>query len=64
MQRTSLYVCIGIFLVTAMVTENLGKWRKARLLNWDSAAYHLYLPALIVHKDIKNLAFYDTIGAH
>lgn len=64
MQKTSLFVCIGIFLVMVTVTENIGLWRQARVLKWDSAAYHVYLPALIIHKDIRNLAFYDTIGVH
>ncbi|MBU6341430.1 MAG: hypothetical protein KGS48_08055 [Bacteroidetes bacterium] len=40
------------------------KWKKTQseaTISWDVAGYYLYLPAVFIYKDLKDLSFYDSV---
>ncbi|WP_073283463.1 hypothetical protein [Hymenobacter psychrotolerans] len=36
-------------------------WRTSPVLNWDASGYYLYLPAIFVHHDLRELNFRDQL---
>jgi hypothetical protein len=61
MRKPSLLVCILFLVCTVFITENLAEWRRAKVLTWDAAAYHLYLPAIFIYDDLREMRFYRDI---
>jgi len=52
---------ILFILVCSLVIVNGRKDWENNIFIWDKSGYHLHLPAAIIYKDIKHLAFYSYI---
>lgn len=52
-----------LFFVLAALIEihKFGAWRKAELFEWDIEGYHHYLPATIIHGDVSDLSYVDSL---
>lgn len=56
---------VVLFFVLASLSEvhKFGAWKKGDLFSWDIEGYHHYLPALIIHGGVGNLAYVDSLDA-
>ncbi len=59
--KYSLLLCFIFLYSASKVGYKIGRWKSNTILNWDISGYHLYLPALLIHKDIKEYKFYEKI---
>jgi hypothetical protein len=67
MRHISLYaylLCAALILGSALLYY--PKWAQdgnEATLGWDVSGYYLYLPAAIIYKDMKGLAFFEGMDA-
>lgn len=58
----SLLLCFLFLILSVWITENVGHYKRDRVLVYDPAGYYLYLPAILIHKDLYGLEFYKEIN--
>jgi len=61
--KISYWLCCLCIITAALWYPKWEKPRTEAALSWDVMGYYLYLPAAIIHKDLKQLAFKDEILA-
>ncbi|MEM1219537.1 MAG: hypothetical protein AAGH79_11515, partial [Bacteroidota bacterium] len=57
----ALFLCFGILILGA---ANYPKWKKQyteATISWDVSGYYLYLPALFIYQDLRDLEFFPKI---
>jgi hypothetical protein len=60
----ALLVCMSTMLYSGFVFY--PKWEKSggeATLSWDVSGYYMYLPALFIYKDLKQVNFLDSVRA-
>lgn len=57
-------VPLGFAVACLWITFNTGRWKQRDILWYDSDGYYLYLPAAIIHHDLTDLAFLDSVPAN
>ncbi|MFT5165334.1 MAG: hypothetical protein ACI8P3_000558 [Saprospiraceae bacterium] len=55
-----LFCILSIFIVSLLESKWQHKGNEA-VLSWDVTGYYLYLPAAFIYKDVRHLAFKDSI---
>jgi len=61
--KISYWLCCICIIAAALWYPKWEKPRTEATLSWDVMGYYLYLPAAIIHKDLKQLAFKDEVLA-
>jgi len=59
--KISLIACLSSYII---MFSFFPKWNATGIhstISWDISGYYLYLPALIIHKDITELKFFDQV---
>ncbi len=58
------WICAGLIIATAIFY--FPKWKKAEteaVISWDVSGYYMYLPGVIIYKDIKELKWWAAIDS-
>jgi hypothetical protein len=62
LSKYAYFICIAILSYTNLVFY--PKWEKSgteAAISWDVAGYYYYLPAIFIYKDLKKVAFHDSL---
>lgn len=59
----SLIVCVLFGYATLHEVERLRFWEQLRILTWDVEGYHHYLPAAIIHHDLRDLSYVQELDS-
>ncbi len=43
------------------IANNIGRWNRNKILQWDVCGYHNYLPAVFIYHDLVHFKYYDDI---
>ncbi len=52
-RSVSVYSILVIFIVMIWVNFNIKRWKESNVIDWDVTSYYGYLPALLIHGDLK-----------
>lgn len=61
--RLSGLLALAFLVMCLQVTFNMGKWKHCNVLHFDMAGYHLYMPAIFIYNDIRELKYYSKVDS-